>query len=94
MLGFWAGFFDTAVDIFNQNYNPLYAAGEHGYYAYNSKKAHDWRGMFRHGTIAVIIGVLTVVTTAKGVAGAAKKGTGAPGIGAAEEVRASKKCPS
>ncbi len=41
--------------------------------------------MFRHGTIAVIIGVLTVVTTAKGVAGAAKKGTGAVGIGAAEE---------
>ncbi len=41
--------------------------------------------MFRHGTIAVIIGVLTVVTTAKGVTGAAKKGTGAVGIGAAEE---------
>ncbi len=50
-----------------------------------NKKAHDWRGTFRHGTIAVIIGVLTVVTTAKGVAGAAKKGTGAVGIGAAEE---------
>lgn len=70
--------------MLNRNYNPLHAAAEHGYYAYLSGKFNDWRGAFRHGTIATILTVLTVVTTAKGVSGAVKKG-GVAGLGAAEE---------
>ena len=61
-----------------------------GYGAYIAGKAGNWREAFKLGTIATVLTVLTAVTAGKGLAGAAKKGTGAAGIGAAEEAAASK----
>ncbi len=76
------------IGIFNRRFNPLYAIGERAFYAHLSANSHDWRGAFRHGTVAVVLTVLAVVTMGKGLSGALKKGSagnGAAHAGAAEE---------
>ncbi len=79
------------IGIFNRRFNPLYAIGERAFYAHLSANSHDWRGAFRHGTVAVVLTVLAVVTMGKGLSGALKKGSagnGAAHAGAAEEAGA------
>ncbi len=85
------------IGIFNRRFNPLYAIGERAFYAYLSANSHDWRGAFRHGTVAVVLSVLAVVTMGKGLSGALKKGSagnGAAHAGAAEEAATQKAVPN